>query len=121
MASGAKRDEVVGFVGAALVARLQVMDFEETGSVAAWCLATMAIAGQDFAAGAGWDGGGVALARFTDRRVAGDAIAIGPSQGPAVGLGLAAIRALMHMDLHRGEVPPGGPFLRLDQRGQGFQ
>ena len=84
-------------------------------------LTAVAISCQDFAAGSRGDCGGVALARGADGGVAGDAALVGGAQGSALCLGLATIRALMHMDLHRGEVPPGGPFPGLDQGDQGFE
>ena len=51
MAGGAEDGEVLGLVGAAVSARDDVVDFEETGSTAAWGLALMAIAGEDPPAG----------------------------------------------------------------------
>jgi len=66
MAGGAEGDQVFGLVGAAEMTRLAVMDLQESGVGAAWCLATMAVAGEDLATGSRGDGGGVAVAGFGD-------------------------------------------------------
>ena len=70
VAGTAEGDEVVGVVGAAVVSRVEVVDFEEACAVAAGGLAVVVVAGQDLAAGAGWDGCGVAAALGADGGVA---------------------------------------------------
>jgi len=50
MAGRAEGGEVVGVVGAASLAWLQMVDFEEPRAVAAWGLALVVVAGQDLAA-----------------------------------------------------------------------
>ena len=104
----AQGDQVGGDVGAAPGARCQMVDFEEAGAVAAGGLALVAVTGQGLAAGFGRDRGCVALARFADGGIAGEALGIGAAQATAVRFGLAALGALMDVDLDR---PPGGGFL----------
>ena len=108
MAGAAQGDQVVRVIGAAFGARCEVVDLEEAGAVAAGGLALVAVAGQDLAAGFGWDRGCVALSGFADRGIAGEAFGIGAAKAAAIHFGLAAIGALMDVDLDR---PPGGGFL----------
>ena len=64
------------------------MDFEEAGAVATGGLAAVVVAGDHIAAGAWWDGIGVALAWATDGGVAAHAGGFGAAQLAFAGIGL---------------------------------
>ena len=75
-------------VGAALVSGLDVVDFEEAGTVAAGGLAAVVVAGRHLASHAGRDGCGVATALGADRRVAAHSLGFGAAELSFAGMSL---------------------------------
>ena len=82
MACGTQSHQVFGFVGPALAAGFEVVDFEETGVVASRCGALVPVAGQNPSSRAWGNGGGVATAGHADRRIALNALHPGMAETP---------------------------------------
>lgn len=106
MAGSAEGDEVGRGVGAALGARFAVMDLQEARVDAARRPAVVAVAGQDLAAGVGWDRRRVAAFVRADCRVSLHALGVGAAEGPAVCLDFSALGTFVQVDLDR--LPAGG-------------
>jgi len=70
VAGATQRDQVPGIVGASFCAWNDVVDIQKSGVVATLATAAVSIAGQDFAADAGRNGGCVALAGLVDLGIA---------------------------------------------------
>ena len=102
-----------------------MVDLQEAGPAAAGGLATVLIAGKDFAAHLWRNCGFVSASLPANRRIAAHPLRFGVAEFAFTGLGLNGHPAFvfMDMDLHRrpaGEGPPGALFHGFHQDGQGL-
>jgi len=117
VAGCAEGHKVVRVIAPAPVARHDVMDFQEPGSSAAWCPATMLVPCEHLPAHAWRDGGRVSASLFADCGIAAHSFGLSFTQLPVTRIRLDGHPArgciFMDVDLDRRaawEVPPGALF-----------